>query len=125
MSSRAGSSIDDAHDMDVDAAGSVYLTGNFSFSVDFDPGPGQYVLTSSKSQGGNFVLKLDDRTLPSGFRAKRDAIHVSIACTVLGAADDSTCGSPDVISTRGRPATRAKPRSRSASRPGPGRPGRC
>ena len=33
-------------------------------------------------------------------------------------------GSPDVISTRGRDATRARPRSRSASRPGPRRPGR-
>ena len=42
----------------VDNAGNVYITGSFSGTVDFDPGPGAFNLTSA---GNNdiFVLKLD------------------------------------------------------------------
>jgi hypothetical protein len=48
----------------VDGAGHVYTTGSFGGSVDFDPGPGTYVLVSSLSKGGNgglggFVSELD------------------------------------------------------------------
>jgi len=41
-----------------DAAGNVYVTGSFSDSVDFDPGPGSNYLTSAGSSDA-FVLKLD------------------------------------------------------------------
>ncbi|MBK7311475.1 MAG: T9SS type A sorting domain-containing protein [Sphingobacteriaceae bacterium] len=42
----------------VDGNGNVYTTGYFAGTVDFDPGPGSYTLTSS---GGNdiFISKLD------------------------------------------------------------------
>jgi gliding motility-associated-like protein len=42
----------------LDAAGNIYVTGNFQLTVDFDPGPGSFPLTSA---GGHdaYVLKLD------------------------------------------------------------------
>lgn len=51
--------------MATDGAGNVYTTGAFSASVDFDPGSGQYVLSTAPSAFGNryatdvFVSKLD------------------------------------------------------------------
>ena len=45
--------------LDVDSFGQVYLTGNFSGNVDFDPGPGVYNLFSSSWIGDLFILKLD------------------------------------------------------------------
>jgi hypothetical protein len=41
-----------------DASGNIYITGSFSGTVDFDPGPGLFNLTSA---GGSdaFILKLD------------------------------------------------------------------
>ncbi len=46
------------YDLAVDAAGGIYATGNFTGTVDFDPGAGVTALTSA---GGTdaFVLKLD------------------------------------------------------------------
>ena len=41
---------DDIVDMAVDAAGNIYLTGTFSGSVDFDPGPGTAPLISLGSE---------------------------------------------------------------------------
>lgn len=41
-----------------DAAGNVYVVGNFWNTVDMDPGPGIFNLTSA-GQGDNFILKLD------------------------------------------------------------------
>ncbi len=45
----------------VDAAGAVYVTGNFSGTVDFDPGAGTALLTATAptSQIDAFALKLD------------------------------------------------------------------
>jgi hypothetical protein len=45
--------------MTVDASGSVYTTGYFQGTVDFDPGPGIYSLTSVGGSWDIFVSKLD------------------------------------------------------------------
>lgn len=42
----------------VDNSGSIYITGLFSGSVDFDPGPGAFSATASGSRDA-FVLKMD------------------------------------------------------------------
>ncbi len=42
----------------LDADGSVYVCGTFSGTVDFDPGPGTFELTTSSSNA-MFILKLD------------------------------------------------------------------
>jgi gliding motility-associated-like protein len=42
-----------------DNSGNVYLTGYFSETVDFDPGPGVYNLTSTSLSVDGFVCKLD------------------------------------------------------------------
>lgn len=40
-----------------DAAGNIYYSGSFSFTLDFDPGPGVYNLTPSGTK--SFILKLN------------------------------------------------------------------
>jgi len=45
-------------EVEVDRDGNVYLIGNFSGIVDFDPGPDNYLLNSEAALSG-FVLKLD------------------------------------------------------------------
>lgn len=42
----------------IDTGGNAYVTGNFSGTADFDPGPNQFLLQSDGHQSG-FVLKLD------------------------------------------------------------------
>lgn len=46
-------------DIAIDDIGNVYLTGDFSDTVDFDPGPGQTWETNSTFAAG-FLLKLDN-----------------------------------------------------------------
>ena len=43
----------------IDNAQNVYVTGEFKFTVDFDPGPGVSNLTQTGSNGDVFILKLD------------------------------------------------------------------
>jgi hypothetical protein len=45
--------------MSLDLAGSIYLTGNFYGTADFDPGPGIYNLTPVHSNDDIFICKLD------------------------------------------------------------------
>lgn len=47
-----------ASGMDIDQAGSVYITGNFIDTVDFDPGPNVYQLTTN-SMYDAYILKLN------------------------------------------------------------------
>ncbi|HAO47562.1 MAG TPA: gliding motility-associated C-terminal domain-containing protein [Ferruginibacter sp.] len=49
---------DQAWGLAVDANGNVYSSGTFSGTVDFDPGPGVFNMTSG-SNGNVFMLKLD------------------------------------------------------------------
>jgi hypothetical protein len=53
-----GDQLDETHSVVVDDAGNVYAVGNFSSTVDFDPGNGVYELTSNGSYDV-FILKLD------------------------------------------------------------------
>ena len=43
----------------VDNAGNVYSTGTFMGSVDFDPGPGTFILTAAGTYHSAYILKLD------------------------------------------------------------------
>lgn len=54
----ASDSWDNGYSISVDNAGNVYCTGSFSQTVDFDPGPGTFNLTTPVYNG--FVLKLDN-----------------------------------------------------------------
>jgi len=53
-----GTSGDLANSIAVDASGNVYTTGSFQGTVDFDPGPGTFNLTSAGG-GDTFISKLD------------------------------------------------------------------
>ena len=56
----AGISYDSASAITVDDRGDLYVSGYFSETVDFDPGPGSYLLTSTGNNGNEdaFVVKL-------------------------------------------------------------------
>jgi hypothetical protein len=54
-----GNSFDQGNDIFVDTSGNIYTTGDFENTVDFDPGPGTFNLTS-KGVGDIFISKLDN-----------------------------------------------------------------
>ena len=53
-----GSNEDRGYSIATDASGNVYISGQFSGTVDFDPGAGIFELTSELSSD-TFILKLD------------------------------------------------------------------
>src|SRR5436190_16928843 len=53
-----GSQYEYPNNMTLDDSDNVYITGRFSSSVDFDPGPGTFTMTSSAG-GDIFILKLN------------------------------------------------------------------
>lgn len=52
-----GAGLDAGTSIATDAAGNVYVTGYYINSIDFDPGPGTFMMGTSGYQ--NFILKLD------------------------------------------------------------------
>jgi len=55
---RFGAALDEnINSICTDSQGNIYLTGDFAVSVDFDPGPGSHILTSSGNEDA-FVCKL-------------------------------------------------------------------
>ena len=56
----------------LDSSGNLYTTGFFFGTVDFDPGPGIYNLTSESSSSGGFgtifISKLENDVLPGPFK---------------------------------------------------------
>lgn len=54
-----GTSFDEAKSIAIDNAGYLHITGTFMNTVDFDPGPNNYFLTSSGARDV-FALKLDN-----------------------------------------------------------------
>ncbi|HBI14409.1 MAG TPA: hypothetical protein DDY20_02645 [Desulfobulbaceae bacterium] len=57
-----GPSSDWASEISIDASGNMYTTGSFAGTVDFDPGPGTFNLTSAGVYGDIFVLCLNQRS---------------------------------------------------------------
>lgn len=57
---RFGSSIgnDEGHSITTDVIGNIYITGFFSYTSDFDPGPGVLNMTAA-GYGDIFIIKLD------------------------------------------------------------------
>lgn len=53
-----GDKSDDGRYMSTDVSGNIYITGTFQGTVDFDPGPGLFPLTS-QSKDDLFILKLN------------------------------------------------------------------
>src|SRR3989338_4057261 len=52
-------SIDEKSSLEIDAFGNLYITNSFVGTVDFDPGPGSFNLTSQGMDRAVFIHKLD------------------------------------------------------------------
>ncbi len=78
--------LDQGNSITVDSVGNVYVTGNFSGTVDFDPGTGTYNLTSA-GISDVFVQKLDangDLIWARAFGSPADDYAYSIAIDATG-----------------------------------------
>lgn len=91
-SGMGGVSTDLGQSIAVDAAGNVYITGRFSFTADFDPGPNTATLTSA----GGFDVFVQKLNAAGGLVWARaiggTGIDVGIAVAVDGAGNVYTTG---------------------------------
>lgn len=55
-----GSNAERGYSVDLDAAGNIYLTGDFIGTADFDTGPGTFTISSTWSANSIFVTKLSN-----------------------------------------------------------------
>ncbi|MBA2611614.1 MAG: SBBP repeat-containing protein [Bacteroidetes bacterium] len=73
-------------DIQLDALGNIYTTGNFKGTADFDPGPGTYTLMSN-GNADVFISKLDNAgnfIWAKSFGGTADERHTSLALDGLG-----------------------------------------
>lgn len=54
-----GTSGETAYDLELDASGGIVFTGTFGGTVDFDPGPGAFNLSTGGATDNSFICKLD------------------------------------------------------------------
>ncbi|MEP7255482.1 MAG: gliding motility-associated C-terminal domain-containing protein [Ferruginibacter sp.] len=73
-----------------DTSGNVYITGNFMGTIDFDPGPAVYNLTSLAGIAQTFILKLDAlgnfnwaAKLGAAFSGENQSVSVNIVGNVF------------------------------------------
>lgn len=74
---------DHGYSIETDQLENVYITGQFSGTVDFDPGPGVFNLTSSMYQDA-YILKLDSSGIFIWARNIYSAVGSSITTDILG-----------------------------------------
>jgi hypothetical protein len=103
ISSHGRQSFGQGYAVAVDMAGHVYTTGSFYGTLDFDPGPGQYLLTSGVKgraidiyvseldSAGNFVAAADLQSATAGGGALSRGLSIAV--------DNSSLGSPNVYTT--------------------------
>ncbi len=87
-----GSDVNDAHALTIDGKDNIYATGYFVGTIDFDPGPGTYTLSSTSKQlyvlrlgpSGNFKwVKAASTPTTSGASNMGLAINVDVSGNVL------------------------------------------
>lgn len=67
VASMGGPKSEDPRDFVLDDEGNVYFTGGFNGTVDFDPSPEEFLLTSKPGFGTGcdyFLMRIDDQTTP-------------------------------------------------------------
>ena len=77
---------DQGHGITVDTSGNVYATGFFNGTVDFDPGPGIFNLTSAGTTNAIFISKLDN----NGNFVWAKAIGGQVSCIGYGISVDTS-----------------------------------
>jgi hypothetical protein len=85
----------------LDSSGNLYTTGFFFGTVDFDPGPGTYNLTSEASSSGGFgtifISKLENDTLPAPeMDVKGNNVSIADGDTTPSLIDGTNFGKADV-----------------------------
>lgn len=90
-----GSSNELIRAMDTDAEGNIYAVGEYSGTVDFDPGPGTFELTTPNL--GGFILKLD----PDGAFIWARSLNASVNTFAINDISVDPSGNAWVIGTFG------------------------